>query len=91
MNPSVESYMATAMSLGFAMPSMWYIVGAIVFSIVGYIVYRLGRRTKNTYLAVLGGALMLFTYVVTDTFLVYSIGAGLCVAAWAAHASHEND
>ena len=89
MNPSVESYLTTA--LGFAMPSMWYFVGAIVFSIAGYIVYRLGRRTRNTYLAVLGGGLMFFTYVVTDTFLVYSIGLGLCVAAWIAHVSHEDD
>lgn len=91
MAPNVDSYLATARALGFVMPSVGYIVGAVAFSIVGYIVYRLGRRTKNTYLAILGGVLMLFTYVVTDTFLVYSIGAGLCVAAWAAYASHEDD
>ena len=91
MAPNVDSYLATANALGFVMPSMGYIVGAVVFSIIGYAIYRLGRRTKNIYLALLGVGLMLFTYVVTDTFLVYSIGAGLCVAAWAAHANHEDD
>lgn len=91
MSSNIENYAATASALGFVMPSVGYIVGAVVFSIVGYIIYRLGRRTQNTYLAILGGVLMLFTYVVTDTFLVYSIGAGLCVAAWAAYASHEDD
>ena len=91
MSSNIENYAATANALGFAMPSMGYIVGAVVFSIIGYAIYRLGRRTKNIYLALLGVGLMLFTYVITDTFLVYSIGAGLCVAAWAAHASHEED
>ena len=91
MNPTLENYTAAASSLGLVMPSMWYIVGALLFSTIGIFVFRLGRRTKNTYVVVLGVVLIVYTYAITNAFMVFLIGACLCIAAWAAHVSDQDD
>jgi hypothetical protein len=69
-------------SLGFTMPSTAYIVGSILFSIVGFIIYRYGKKTAQPTPKWLGVALMFYPYLISDTLMLYIVGAGLCVAAY---------
>jgi hypothetical protein len=68
-------------SLGFVMPSPAYLVGSILFGIVGYIVYRKGRKTAEKTLTWLGVGLMLYPYAISQTWLLWGIGIALC--GWA--------
>lgn len=68
-------------SMGLALPSAWYIVGAILFGIAGYVFYRRGKSTKQPGLLWTGVALMLYPYAVSETWLLWVIGFGLC--GWA--------
>ena len=68
-------------SLGLVVPSAWYIVGAILFSIVGYVFYRRGKATKQSGLLWTGVALMLYPYAVSETWMLWIIGFGL--SGWA--------
>ena len=67
-------------ALGLVLPSPAYIVGAILFGIMGYLVYRRGRRTSRPVLTWTGVALMVYPYAVSQTWLLWALGAGLC--AW---------
>ena len=64
-------------SMGLVLPSAWYIVGAILFGIVGYVFYRRGKATKQPTLLWTGVALMLYPYAVSETWLLWVIGCGL--------------
>jgi hypothetical protein len=68
--------------LGITLPSPAYIVGAIVFGIVGLVAYIHGRRVSRPRTRWLGLALMLYPYVVWNTAMLYLVGVGLCVAVW---------
>ena len=68
-------------SMGLALPSTWYIVGAILFGIVGYVFYRRGKATKQSGLLWTGVALMLYPYAVSETWQLWVIGFGL--GGWA--------
>lgn len=72
----------TIESLGFTMPSAAYIAGAIFFSIVGYAGYRYGRKSGHNVPLWIGVALMLYPYVIAETWLMYAVGAALCVALY---------
>ena len=67
-------------ALGFALPSPAYLAGAILFGIVGWAAWRYGRKAERPRAKWLGLALMLYPYAVSRTWLLYAIGAGLCVA-----------
>nr|MDP2192789.1 hypothetical protein [Rhodoferax sp.] len=66
-------------SLGLVLPSPAYILGAILFSIIGYVAYRRGRRTVQPSLTWTGVTLMLYPYAVSQTWLLWAVGAALCV------------
>jgi len=66
-------------SLGLVLPSSAYILGAILFGIIGYVAYRRGRRTAQPSLTWTGVALMLYPYAVSQTWLLWAVGAALCV------------
>jgi chromate transport protein ChrA len=68
--------------LGLELPSLAYIVGAIIFSIIGYGVYRYGKKTSRAYHKWTGVLLMLYPYVVQQTWLMYTVGVALCVALY---------
>jgi hypothetical protein len=70
-------------SLGLALPSPAYIVGSILFGIVGYVVFRRGRRASRPELTWAGVALMVYPYAVPETWLLWLIGALLCVWLYA--------
>ncbi len=65
-------------SLGLVLPSPLYIVGAILFGIVGYVAFRRGRKTSAPALTWTGVTLMLYPYAVSQTWLLWFLGAGLC-------------
>ena len=69
-------------SLGLELPSVAYIVGSIVFGIVGLVAWRHGRRARLPKPKWLGLALMLFPYATPQTWLMYLVGVVLC--AWLA-------
>lgn len=65
-------------SLGLELPSPAYIVGAILFGIVGYVAFLRGRKASRPELTWAGVALMVYPYGVSQTWLLWSIGAVLC-------------
>lgn len=69
-------------ALGFTWPSPAYIVGAILFGILGMCAYYYGKRRGHRATKWLGVALMLYPYVVPATWALYAIGVALCAAAW---------
>ena len=65
-------------TLGFELPSPAYIVGALLFGILGYAAYRHGKRQGKPRTRWLGLALMLYPYLVGSTWVLYAAGAALC-------------
>lgn len=72
----------TLESLGFQLPTPWYIFGSILFSVIGYAVYRYGKKMALVVPKGIGIALMLYPYAVSETWLLYVCGVGLSVAAY---------
>jgi hypothetical protein len=69
-------------SLGFTLPSPAYIVGAILFGIIGFAAYRYGKKLSLTYTKWIGVALMLYPYVISETWMLYLVGGLLCAALY---------
>ena len=72
----------TLESLGFTLPSPAYIAAAIVFGIIGFAAYRYGKKTAQVKVKWIGVALMLYPYVISDTWLLYVVGVGLCIGLY---------
>ncbi len=72
----------TLQSLGITIPGPAYIVGAILFSIIGYAAYRYGKKATLAIPKWIGIALMLYPYAVYDTWLLYAVGGVLCVGVY---------
>ncbi len=62
--------------LGF---SLWTILIAVVFSFVGFLAFRYGRKNQEPRPLVLGLALMLYGYFVTNAWVSLGIGAVLTI------------
>ena len=72
--------LAALQSLGFELPSPAYLVGALLFGILGYAAYRFGKKLPDSTIKWLGIALMLYPYVISETWQLYAIGTALCAA-----------
>ena len=72
----------TLEALGFTLPSPAYLLGVVVFSLIGIVAYYRGKRQGRARSRWLGLALMLYPYVVWQTWLLYLVGTGLSVAVW---------
>ena len=70
----------TAQSLGFTMPGPGYLFASLVFSLVGWGAWRYGKRQQKQMTKWIGVVLMVFPYFITQTWLVWAVGAGLCAA-----------
>lgn len=69
-------------SLGFSLPSPLYLLGMIVFGLIGLGAFRYGRKNGQRTTLWLGVALMFYPYAVSATWLLYVIGAALCAALY---------
>jgi hypothetical protein len=67
---------------GFSWPSPSYLIGAFLFGIIGFAAYRYGKKTSLGYPKWIGIALMLYPYAISQTWLLYLVGVGLCVALY---------
>ena len=65
---------------GFTLPSMAYIAGSVMFSIFGFAAYRYGKKASRSGPFWIGIALMVYPYFVSETWLMYAVGAGLCAS-----------
>ena len=78
----MQGEMEMLRELGFTWPSPAYIVGLIVFGLLGLFAYFYGKRRQHRTTRWLGLALMLYPYVVWSTAALYVVGVGLSAAAW---------
>jgi hypothetical protein len=69
--------LAALQALGLELPSPAYIVGAVVFGLVGLFAWRRGRKLKRPWSLWLGVALMLYPYAISSTWLLYVVGVAL--------------
>ncbi len=70
-------------ALGFEFPSPLYLLGSLLFGLVGYVAFRRGRKAQRPELTWTGVALMIYPYVVSQTWLLWLTGAILCVWLYA--------
>jgi hypothetical protein len=70
----------TLEALGLVLPSPAYIVGAILFGIIGIVAFRRGRKAARPALTWTGVALMLYPYAISETWMLWVLGLALC--AW---------
>jgi hypothetical protein len=78
----MQEGLETLGALGITLPSPAYIVGVILSGVLGLVAYYYGKRQDRPRTRWLGLALMLYPYVVWQTWLLYLVGAALCVAIW---------
>ena len=65
--------------LGLELPSPAYLLGCLIFSLIGYIAFRRGRTLERPELTWGGVALMLYPYLVSSTSMLWALGLALCV------------
>jgi len=68
--------------LGIELPSMAYIIGAVLFGLVGMVAWRHGRRAERPVVKWSGLVLMLYPYAVSETWMLWAMGAMLCAWLW---------
>lgn len=61
--------------MDFKFPTPAYLLGLLVFGLVGYVAYRRGRKAEKPTLMWVGIGTMLYPYVVPQTWLLWLIGA----------------
>jgi len=74
--------LTTLEALGFTLPSPAYIFGTVLFGVIGYAAYRYGKKASVQPARWIGIALMLYPYAVSATWLLYVVGAGLCIGLY---------
>ena len=68
--------------LGLALPTPAYLIGAILFGLIGFAGYRYGKRMSLGKVKWIGVALMVYPYAVSGTEMLYVVGAALCGAMY---------
>ncbi len=81
----MQDGLETLGALGFSWPSPAYILGLIVFGFLGIAAYYYGKRAARARTKWLGVALMLYPYVVWQTWQLYVVGIALCAGIWFDH------
>lgn len=74
--------LSTLQTAGITLPTPAYLFGMILFSVIGFAVYRYGKKIAFNPTKWTGVALMFYPYVVSDTLLLYVVGAGLCASLY---------
>jgi hypothetical protein len=81
-SPPTKDNFAALEALGFILPSTAYLIGVVIFGIVGYVAYRYGKKMSLPATKWIGIALMLYPYAIPATWLLYVVGPGLCVGVY---------
>ena len=81
MSPRRMDKLKVLESMGLVLPTPAYLGGAILFGIIGSMIYLRGRKNARPILTWTGVALMFYPYAVPQTWLLWTIGSGLC--CWA--------
>ena len=68
--------------LGLELPSPAYLIGAVLFGIVGLIAFRMGRKSDKPRTLWIGVGLMFYPYAVSNTWVLWAIGILLCAGLW---------
>ena len=68
--------------MDFSLPSGAYLFGSFLFSLIGFAAFRYGKKMTNMAVMLTGVVLMVYPYLVSATWLLYAVGAGLCVALY---------
>ena len=71
-------------TLGLELPSASYLLGSVLFGLLGYATFRFGRKQGRTALIWGGLVLMLYPYVVSGTWQLWLMGVVLCAVMFAA-------
>ncbi|KAF0812754.1 hypothetical protein IGB42_02596 [Andreprevotia sp. IGB-42] len=64
------------------MPSPAALFAMLLFSLIGFVAFRYGKRMQQWQTMVGGIALMIYPYFVSATWLLYVIGAALCAGLY---------
>ena len=64
------------------MPSAAELFAAILFSTIGFAAFVYGKKSMRVGSMVLGVALMVYPYFISELWLVYALGCALCVALY---------
>jgi len=64
------------------LPSPANLLGSVLFGIVGFAAYRYGKKAGSMNPMVLGVSLMVYPYFVSQTWLLYAVGCGLCAGLY---------
>jgi hypothetical protein len=79
--------LTTLESLGFTLPSTAYLIGAVLFGIVGFVAYRYGKKASQQATKWIGVVLMFYPYAISATWLLYAVGTALCIGLY--FSSHQ--
>ena len=69
--------LAALQAMGVTLPSPAYLLGSVLFGLLGYAAWRRGRAMGRAPLKWGGVALMVFPAAVDDTLLLWLVGAAL--------------
>jgi hypothetical protein len=64
------------------LPSPANLFGSVMFGIFGFAAYRYGKKSGNFNPMMLGVALMVYPYFISQTWLLYAIGVALCAGLY---------
>jgi hypothetical protein len=82
MGDDLQDSLALLEEMGITMPTPAYLVGVLLFSVIGMVVFWQGRKRKKAGVKWTGLALMLYPYVIWGTVPLYVVGGALCGLAW---------
>jgi len=70
-------------SLGLVLPTPAYILGAILFGVIGLLALRRGRKGSSAVLTWTGVVLMLYPYAISQTWMLWLVGIALSSLVYA--------
>ncbi|WP_035051712.1 hypothetical protein [Andreprevotia chitinilytica] len=64
------------------LPSPAVLFAGFLFSLIGFIAFRYGKKQQQMKTMIIGIALMVYPYFVPETWMLYLIGVALCAGLY---------